>query len=213
MKVSELEFNERNYIDKNASSCLRSLASDRRFNHVRLTHIKNAAPQVASSSSYFNCICSLNSLCDKLTFMLFLNIFLCSLQDWSTLQNMITLCEDNLWVVYCSSLWSKSNHCLTFWCAQKMYKFIYLFSLIFSITQLCELTNCTLFNIYSIDVADRWEHIYHCHKTDLKSRYDFAELCFQCNKWIIIETEWFEHCQCHLNNLKTLSVQCNSLVF
>ncbi len=213
MKASELKLNMRSYIGENASLCSRSSASGRRFNHARLPHTENAAPQVVSLPSYFNCICCLNPPCDKLASTLFLNIPLRSPQGQSALQNMITLCDSNPQVVYCSSLQPESGHCTASWCAWKMNEFVYLFSLIFSITWLCELANCTPFNIYSIDVANRWEHVYCCHKTDLESKYDFAELCFQCNKWIIIEVRWFEHCQCHLNNFEMPSVQCNSLVF
>lgn len=62
-------------------------------------------------------------------------------------------------------------------------------------------------------MGDRWEHIYRCHKSDLERKYGFAELCFQCDKWITSGTGWFEHCQRHLTDLETLPVQCNPLVF
>ena len=70
-----------------------------------------------------------------------------------------------------------------------------------------------ILQFYSISMGNRWEHIYCCHKGNLERKYGFAELCFQCNEWITSGTEWFKHCQHHLIDLKTLSVQCNPLVF
>ena len=47
----------------------------------------------------------------------------------------------------------------------------------------------------------------------LEKEQGFAELCFQCDEWIADGAGWFEHCQFHLNDLETLPLQCNPLVF
>ncbi|KAL2048515.1 hypothetical protein N7G274_000427 [Stereocaulon virgatum] len=65
----------------------------------------------------------------------------------------------------------------------------------------------------SIDIANRWEHIYRCCKRDLEKKYDFAELCFRCDDWVTDGPKWFTHCQNHFNGLETFPVQCDPLVF
>ena len=94
------------------------------------------------------------------------------------------------------------------------YKSIYLlFFSNFSNSRLLILDWLNVLRFYRINIADRWKHIYRCHKSDLEKKHCFVELCFQCDEWIIAATKWFEHCQRHLNDLDTLSIQCNSLVF
>ena len=90
--------------------------------HKIVSNTENEAPQVASLLSYFNWIYHLNLLCDQLTSLLFLNISLHSVQSCSALQNMITLCKENLWVVYCSSLWPENDHCSVPQCVRKFLK-------------------------------------------------------------------------------------------
>lgn len=31
-------------------------------------------------------------------------------------------------------------------------------------------------------------------KLTLKNKYDFAQLCFQCDEWITDEVLWYNHC-------------------
>lgn len=114
MKLSQLKLNKRQQIQS----------------HKIVLNIENEAPQVASLLSYFNWIYYLNLLHDQLTSLLFLNIFLHSVQNCSRLQNMITLCKENLWVVYHSSLQFENNHCSVPQCARNMNQFVYFFFLI-----------------------------------------------------------------------------------
>ena len=67
--------------------------------------------------------------------------------------------------------------------------------------------------IHSINIADRWDHVYRCYKTYLEDKHGFAELCFQCDEWITAGAAWHEHCQRHLDDLETLPVQCNPVIF
>ena len=66
---------------------------------------------------------------------------------------------------------------------------------------------------FSIKPVNRWDHIYRCHKADLEQQYGFGQLCFQCDEWVTSGAGWHEHCQSHLENLETLPVQCNPLMF
>ena len=66
---------------------------------------------------------------------------------------------------------------------------------------------------FSIKTINRWDHIYRCYQADLEQQYKFAQLCFQCDEWVTSGASWYEHCQDHLNNLETLPVQCNPLMF
>jgi len=43
--------------------------------------------------------------------------------------------------------------------------------------------------------------------------YGFAELCFDCNVWIVGKDEWNDHCEIHLGRPKTLLIQCNPFVY
>ena len=65
----------------------------------------------------------------------------------------------------------------------------------------------------SIKTINRWDHVYRCYKADLEQQYGFAQLCFQCDEWVTSGANWHEHCQSHLNDLETLPVQCNPLMF
>jgi hypothetical protein len=57
--------------------------------------------------------------------------------------------------------------------------------------------------------AERWRHIYVCHKKRLTASQGFAELCFICSEWIVSKEGWKAHCQAHLDNPETLPAQCN----
>ncbi|KAH0542349.1 hypothetical protein FGG08_003287 [Glutinoglossum americanum] len=50
-------------------------------------------------------------------------------------------------------------------------------------------------------------------RTYLESRYGFAQLCFQCDKWITDEAKWDQHCQSHLDKPELLPLRCEPLVF
>jgi len=94
---------------------------------------RNEIIQVASLPSFFNRIRRLDPSRDRLTSSLFLNVPLRSSQGRNALQDMITLCKDNLRVVYRSSLRPENRHCSISQCARQMNRFVYLFSLIFKI--------------------------------------------------------------------------------
>ena len=83
--------------------------------------------------NYFNRIRRFDSLRDQLIFLFFFNIFLRSVQDCNAFQNMITLCEKNLRIIYRSSSRFENDRCSIFRCAQNMNRFIYFFFLIFRI--------------------------------------------------------------------------------
>ncbi|KAL8936221.1 MAG: hypothetical protein Q9216_005048 [Gyalolechia sp. 2 TL-2023] len=167
----------------------------------------------ASLSSYFNRIRRLDPPRDRLASLLFLNVPLRSAQGRSALQDMITLCKENPRVAYRPSLRPANGRCPVPQCARDMDRFVYLFCLISQMLGGCGLADQNIFQFYRINIGDRWEHIYRCHKGDLERKYDFAELCFQCDEWITSGIGWFEHCQRHLTDLETLPVQCNPLVF
>ena len=173
--------------------------------------MEDEASQVASLPSYFNWIRRLDPPRDWLASLLFLNIPLRSMQGRSALQDMITLCKENPRVAYRPSLRPANGRCPVPQCARDMDRFVCFSFLIPKCSVVADWL--TTLRFYSISMGNRWEHIYRCHKGDLGRKYGFAELCFQCNKWITSGTGWFEHCQRHLTDLETLSVQCNPLVF
>lgn len=174
--------------------------------------MEDEAPRVASLPSYFNRIRRLDPPRDRLASVLFLNVPLRSVQGRGALQDMITLCEKNPQVAYRPSLQPENGHCPVPQCARDIDRFVYLPFQISDVLDSCELTDKIL-RLSSIKIGDRWEHIHRCYKSDLERQYGFAELCFQCDEWIISADKWFEHCQNHLSDLETLPVQCNPLVF
>lgn len=62
-------------------------------------------------------------------------------------------------------------------------------------------------------MARRWDHIYSCHKQNLKCEYGFAELCLQCDKWIVEIDRWEEHCQQHIDDYENLPIQFNQVKY
>ena len=173
--------------------------------HKVIVNAKNDASSIASRSNYFNRVCRLNSSRDQLAFLLFFHVFLRSSQDRTTLQDMITLCTNNSSVTYCSSLRSKNDCCFVARCARKMKKYVACF---FHFR-----LDCLNWLWYSIYIIFKWNYIYNCYRTDFINRYDFVELCFQCDEWFTNNLKWHEHYHNHLENLETLSIQCNSLFF
>lgn len=166
---------------------------------------KNDAFLIANRSNYFNQIRRLNSSRNRLAFSLFFHVFLRSSQDRMTFQNMITLCTNNSFVIYRSSLKSKNDCCLVARCARKMKKYVVCF-FHFRFDYLNWLW-------YNIDITFKWNHIYHCYKADFINKYDFAELCFQCDKWFTNNLKWHKHCHNHFEIFEIFSIQCNSLFF
>lgn len=61
--------------------------------------------------------------------------------------------------------------------------------------------------------AERWRHIYGCHKKKLVASYGFAELCFDCSEWMVGQDKWDDHCKSHLERPETLPIQCNPFVY
>lgn len=71
------------------------------------------------------------------------------------------------------------------------------------------LTNCS----YRGEAdAQRWKHVYQCHKAYLQERHDFAEFCFRCDDWFIAESAWEQHCESHLHSPNCM-VQCDPLIY
>ena len=66
---------------------------------------------------------------------------------------------------------------------------------------------------HSKPAAERWRHIYGCHKKKLVASFGFAELCFECSEWIVGQDEWNDHCISHLERPEMLPVQCNPFVY
>ena len=62
-------------------------------------------------------------------------------------------------------------------------------------------------------VAERWRHIYGCHKRKLLTICGFAELSFECSEWDFSKDEWKDHCQDHLRRPEPLPIQCNPFVY
>ncbi|KUL85000.1 hypothetical protein ZTR_07766 [Talaromyces verruculosus] len=60
--------------------------------------------------------------------------------------------------------------------------------------------------------AQRWQHVYKCHKAYLLERHDFAEFCFRCDDWFTAESAWEQHCESHLDSPHCL-VQCDPLIY
>ena len=116
---------------------------------------------------------------------------------------MITLCTNNFCVIYRSSLRPKNDCCFAAKCARKMQKYVVCF---FHFR-----FDCLNWLWYSIDIIFKWNHIYHCYKTDFINKYRFAELCFQCDKWFPNNLKWYKHCHNQFENFETFSIQCNSL--
>ena len=71
----------------------------------------------------------------------------------------------------------------------------------------------TRFFPHSKSAAEKWRHIYGCHKKKLVASYGFAELCFECSKWIVGKDEWNDHCEIHLGRPEALPIQCNPFVY
>ena len=166
--------------------------------HKVIVKTKNDASSIASRSSYFNRVRRLNSSRDRLAFSLFFHVFLRSSQDQTTFQDMITLCTNNSSVTYRSNLRSRNDCCFVTRCAWKMKRYIACF---FHFR-----LDCLNWLWYNIDIIFRWNHIYHCYRIDFINKYNFAELCFQCDKWFTNNLKWHEHCHNHLENFKIFSI-------
>lgn len=67
--------------------------------------------------------------------------------------------------------------------------------------------------LHSKPAAERWRHIYGCHKKKLVASYGFAELCFDCSEWMVGQDKWDDHCKSHLERPETLPIQCNPFVY
>ncbi|EJT76893.1 hypothetical protein GGTG_06807 [Gaeumannomyces tritici R3-111a-1] len=46
-----------------------------------------------------------------------------------------------------------------------------------------------------------------------KTRGDFTEFCFLCNKWVFDKSEWSDHCRSHFACPDELPVQCDPLLY
>ncbi|EJT68122.1 hypothetical protein GGTG_14298, partial [Gaeumannomyces tritici R3-111a-1] len=55
-----------------------------------------------------------------------------------------------------------------------------------------------------------WKHVYSCFR---KTRGDFTEFCFLCNKWVFDKSEWSDHCRSHFARPDELPVQCDPLLY
>ncbi|KND89402.1 hypothetical protein TOPH_06078, partial [Tolypocladium ophioglossoides CBS 100239] len=55
-----------------------------------------------------------------------------------------------------------------------------------------------------------WKHVYSCFKNSYSG---FAEHCFLCNKWVVGERQWSDHCRSHLACPETLPVNCDPLTY
>ena len=178
------------------------------------TAVEDEAPQVASLPNFFNRVRRLDPPRDRLASSLFLDAPLRSPQGRSALQDMIMLCKENPRVAYRPGLRPKNGRCPVAKCAQDMDRYVSLprLGILKRSLDVQQLTDIS-FNNYSISVGNRWNHVYRCYKTELENEHGFAELCFQCDEWMTSGQRWQKHCQHHLNNLESLPIQCNPLVF
>ena len=64
----------------------------------------------------------------------------------------------------------------------------------------------------SIDVKDRWEHVYRCSKAYHEKPSGFAEFCFRCSRWITGEMDWEAHCQNRIDNVD-VPFRCDPVIF
>ncbi|KIW36986.1 uncharacterized protein PV06_10884 [Exophiala oligosperma] len=147
---------------------------------------ENEASPVASLPSFFSRVRRLDPPRDRLASSLFFDVPLRSPEGRVALQDMITLCRENPKVAYRPSLRPESDRCPVSACAVEM---------------------------ESLHLAARWDHIYRCHKTSLAAKHGSAELCFQCDEWITGKQGWREHCRRHLDDIESLPVQWNPLIF
>ena len=166
--------------------------------HKMIVKTKNDAFSVASRSIYFNRVRRLDSSRDRFAFSLFFHVSLRSPQGRTAFQNMITLCTNNPSMAYCTNLKPKNDYCPITKCARKMKKYAaFLFHFRFDYLD---------WLWYSIDITFKWNHIYHCYKADFINKYNFAELCFQCDKWFTNNLEWHKHCHNHFENFEIFSI-------
>ncbi|KAG9773168.1 hypothetical protein KCU88_g5872, partial [Aureobasidium melanogenum] len=156
------------------------------------------ASPVASLPSFFSRVRRLDPPRDRLASSLFLDVPLRSLEGRAALQDMITLCQENPKVAYRPSLRPENGRCPVSVCAVEMGS---------------ERRPADHVDFDSLRLAARWDHIYRCHKASLAARHGTAELCFQCDEWITGKQGWREHCRRHLNDLESLPVQWNPLIF
>lgn len=53
--------------------------------------------------------------------------------------------------------------------------------------------------------------MYKCRQKTYRHKYGFAEICFECDTWILSPFEWERHCQGHLDSPTDL-LRCDPLL-